>query len=325
MIRRDAKEMRIPLRHHRRFRLRAALPLAGAAVAAGTAICFALDRPPPPARETVVIRTVSEDDIVLVPTPARPVVRGESLAGVPLTDVKWPKSRVSGEYVADRTLLSGTYAAQALPKLVPIPMSALRSEPLETNHVVDGIPQSMRAITVRVDAESAVEGWARSGSFVDVILVRTVERGGDALPEAQVIAENIRILSADRSATDDGSDGLPSAPPTTVTLLTSQEDALRIKSAVTLGRLAFALRGGGDRGPTLSRSLDGRALVGVPRRTSDADEARRGFARSPDGQVFVLASHGRWARLLDDHHPFAAAKSPQDKHGAVSRSGEEAQ
>lgn len=237
------------------------------------------------------LRIVTEDDTIEIPVPARIVARGEKIGDVPIALVQWPKSRVSPEYVLALEGVRSSVAQTTLPKLLPIPLSALSSGPIEHNHVAEAIPAGMRAITVRVDAESAVEGWAQSGSFVDVILVR---KGGGEELETKVIAENVRILSAGRSAEPQAAEQSAPTPPSTVTLLTSQEDALRIKGAANLGRLTFALRGHGDQAPTTSVELTEHSLLGGAKTLIPARHEFRGVARGPDGQNYVLEDGSRW-------------------------------
>jgi Flp pilus assembly protein CpaB len=99
----------------------------------------------------------------------------------------------------------------------------------------------MRAMTVKVDATSAVEGWARGGSIVDVLLVEK--------NRTTVIAEAVRVISAERSLSpidENVASGSPATIPSTVTLLVTQEQCLAINTAVPLGKIAFALRSAKD-------------------------------------------------------------------------------
>jgi Flp pilus assembly protein CpaB len=93
-------------------------------------------------------------------------------------------------------------------------------------------------MTVRVDVTGAVEGWARSGSIVDVLLV---EKNG-----TKVVAERVKIISTERSLSAAASLDPTAAVPNTVTLLVTQEQCLAINTAVAVGKIAFALRSGSD-------------------------------------------------------------------------------
>lgn len=241
-------------------------------------------------------RELAAEDIVLVPAPTRNIARGEKLSSVPFTTIKWPKSRLTAEYLADIAALEDATASTALPKYLPVPIAAMSGSPGEGNRVTERIPQGMRAITVRVDVESAVEGWAQSGNSVDVILVRSSVSG----LESKVIAENVRILSAGRSAEPSGGEHTAPTPPSTVTLLVNQEDALRIKTANSIGKLTFALRGSGDGLPTVAVRLDQKTLIGLPKSPSPAEHIT-GTAFGPDGQKWILGASAKWTKAEESH------------------------
>lgn len=280
-----------PRRLKRRSGLNAVTALTVALIILG--VVAVLSRPNVEAARPQV-QIVNDDDFVMLPTPSRNVAKGENLSAVSFTFIKWPKSRVTDEYIRELSALRDGYAVTFLAKSAPISVTAVSSNASDINQVIEGIPQGMRAITVKVDAESAVEGWAQSGNYVDVILVRT---GGDGEKstgyEGKVIAENIKILSAGRVAEPTKADkGAPKAP-STVTLLTTQEDALRIKMAVNMGKITFSLRGARDQGRTLALNMDQRSLLGRERLTETKTEIR-GIAKGPDGKTYVLGPESRW-------------------------------
>lgn len=247
--------------------------------------------------EEPITRFVNDDDIVVVQVPSRPIVRGEKLSSVPFAAIKWPKSRLSSEYIGTIDAYKDAVAITPLPKLLPIPVSAVTTAPLDANHVSSAIPPGMRGITVRVDAESAVEGWAQSGNYVDVYLVRATK---DGALETRVIAENIKILSAERSALPAASDQIAPKAPSTVTLLVAQEDALKIKTATNLGKLTFALRGTSDPLPVTKLGLNQRELLDGSTPVTPAKKKYRGVARGVDGRTFVLEDNADWAESADE-------------------------
>nr|MBP9838238.1 Flp pilus assembly protein CpaB [Pseudomonadota bacterium] len=240
---------------------------------------------------------VNQDDLVSIPTPSRNIARGERVEALPLTYIKWPKSRISEEYLNDPSNYKNFTTLTPLPKLLPIPLSAISNKVNDKNQVAEAIPQGMRAITVKVDAESAVEGWAQSGNYVDVILVKLNKENENGL-EAKVIAENIKILSAGSSALSAATDSTAPKAPSTATLLTSQEDALKIKTAASLGKLTFALRGTGDQLKTDTTVMDQRALLGSSRSIITPKKDYKGMAKGPDGKVYLLGDSSKWIRSL---------------------------
>lgn len=230
------------------------------------------------------------EELLSIQTPARAVAKGEKLAEVPLVSLLWPKARLGSEYVQDLSNYKEAFALNSLPRLLPVPASSLSFTGVNNNQVSESIPPGMRAITVKVDAESAIEGWAQSGSYVDVILVRLNKEGEGGL-EAKVIAENIRILSAGRSAEPQATDRLAPKAPSTITLLTSQEDALKILAAAKLGRLTFSLRGSGDSRPTTTVNMQQKGVLGIQAQTK-TDYV--GMARGPDGRTYTLGENRKW-------------------------------
>lgn len=242
------------------------------------------------------VKVVTDLDVVQIPTPSRAIAKGERLADVPFTKTSWPRNRVSESFIQDLDRYTSAVAITPLPKHLPVPISAVSLGVIDSNEVVEGIPEGMRAITVRVDAESAVEGWARSGNNVDVIVVRAAVDSSVGL-ESKVIAENVRILSAGQSTTPLTSSASAPPAPATVTLLVSQEDALKIKTAAQIGKLTFALRGKGDGSPTLTVAMSQKRLLGggsdIP---AQPKTEFKGFARDAEGRTYVLADEARWVR-----------------------------
>jgi pilus assembly protein CpaB len=124
----------------------------------------------------------------------------------------------------------------------------IANQPLTTDHIqdtrpvsqIDGsIPAGFRAVTIRTDSTTAVEGWVRPGSKVDVLWTYT--HNGE--PILTTIVQNAKILSAARNINPDN----PNAPvPSTVTMLVTAEDAQKIELAKTTGKISLSLRGSKD-------------------------------------------------------------------------------
>lgn len=272
------------------------LMLIGGASLSALVFCAAvLPHQPAPTPPPVL---APEDDSVIIPTPSRPIARGEQLSNVQWTYLKWPKSRIGNEYLTSIQDYQKAVAISPLPQMLPVPRAALSFNGVEANAVVEGIPQGMRAITVKVDIESSVEGWARSGNTVDVIVIRASKDSADGL-EAKVIAENVKILSAGRSTEAQASGSTAPSAPSTVTLLVNQEDSLKIKTASNFGKLTFALRGTDDSLPATSVAMNQRAMLGGKKREASRARNFRGYARGPDGKLYVLDDHSRWLRSED--------------------------
>jgi Flp pilus assembly protein CpaB len=183
---------------------------------------------------------VPEFKVVEVPVPDRPVGAGISIRDVPVRFEKFPEHQLPPGVVRDIGRVRDSVTLVALPGGLPILDVNLGTGEEASNPLVGRIPQGMRAMTVRVDVTAAVEGWARSGSIVDVLLV---EKHG-----TRVVAERVKIISTERSLSSTVSLDPSAAVPSTVTLLVTQEQCLAINTAVAVGKIAFALRGGADGG-----------------------------------------------------------------------------
>ena len=180
---------------------------------------------------------VGEFDLVKVPVPVEPVAAGSKLSSVEFKTLSYPVHQVPKGSVTDIAPFLNSTTLTSLPANLPVFRENLSASGVVANPVVEMIPEGMRAMTIRVDATSAVEGWAGSGSLVDVLLVKK--------EKTSVVAENIKILSAERSLSPVDGNRAPSVP-NTVTLLVTQEQCLAINTAIQQGKIAFALRGVAD-------------------------------------------------------------------------------
>jgi pilus assembly protein CpaB len=233
-------------------------------------------------------KTEGEAKIVTVLVPRRDLGAGARLRAEDFEAVRFDDRAVPLDAVTSTELVRGASPLRMLPAGLPVSSALLAYENLSgPNAVVERIPPGMRAITVKVDATAAVEGWAGSGSIVDVLLIEK--------NRTSVVAEKVRVLSAERSVSPLESGATPNVP-STVTLLVTQEQALAINTAIPLGRISFALRNAGDDAPWKSTTYSADRIL-VP----DASDARRGNAVTGYASVkqggavrrFALAN-GKW-------------------------------
>ena len=152
------------------------------------------------------------------------------------------------------------------------------SNPKNLNPVIASIQSGYRAVTIKVNSTSAVEGWASAGAYVDVHWV------SNAFGEYSVnlLAQNAKIVSAerqpelnkDRTVNQDAT-----ITPTTVTLLVTDRDAQKISLASTGGELKLHLRGMEDTNKAAqATTLTMNDLLG----TSDPRKSPRGVVRILD-------------------------------------------
>jgi pilus assembly protein CpaB len=103
------------------------------------------------------------------------------------------------------------------------------------------IPDGYRAVTVPVDDVNAVNGSARPGTLVDVMVTLDDVRT-EVEPVTQVVLQNVQVLGNDRSVSTDVNG--QAVQINFVVLLVTPQDAEKLATAETNGRLHLALRWG---------------------------------------------------------------------------------
>lgn len=226
---------------------------------------------------------VAEFDTVKVPVPVNAVVPGTKLKHVQVNYVAYPKHQLPEGAIRDLGPFLEAAALTSLPASLPIFKENISLTAQASNPVVERIPPGMRAITLRVDATSAVEGWAGSGALVDVLLIET--------DQSTVVAEQVKILSAERSVSPVDGASAPDVP-STVTVLVTQEQALALNTAVLRGKIAFALRSSTDEQYWENRTFTAEELRG---KRSDAPGIKGYVAIGKGGERKAFAlTDGKW-------------------------------
>ncbi len=198
--------------------------------------------PVEPTPAAVVIQKEPDREMVEVLVPLRDIA-----AGTPLQPSMFKKDRrlalsVDDRAVKDFEAVIGAYSRTLLVAGTPL-HSDFITNVRPTTAISANIPVGFRAVAIRVNATSSVEGWARAGSKVDVHWTTQV-RGQ---PSLITIVQNAKVLSAERQVSANSQPGAP--VPSTVTLLVSAQDAQKIALAEsTSGQLSLSLRGDTDAG-----------------------------------------------------------------------------
>jgi Flp pilus assembly protein CpaB len=219
------------------------------AVGVGFTLAFKVLNASEHSKESIVVGSF---DTVSVPVPVDIVPIGTAVKDINLKYVRFPKHQLPEGALLNFSNLQNRFVKATLPASLPIFLANLSSDHHVNNPVSAKIPEGMRAMTIEVTATSSVEGWAGSGSFVDVLLV-TPKR-------STVIAEKVKVLSAERVVAP--IDGSPSAAvPRTVTLLVTQEQCLTISTALPHGKISFALRNQSDEGVWSNSSFESEKIV----------------------------------------------------------------
>lgn len=227
------------------------------------AFLFLYRRPPTEVTKTVVVEKQAEIKMVDVLVPLQKVDAGTPLEPAMFRREARAQVGVTNRVIKDFEEIKGTYARSLIVPGQPLYRDFVTNV-RPTNALTANIPEGFRAVTIRVDARSGVEGWARPGARVDVVWASRI-RGQ---PGVTVIVQNARVLSAERDLDAATKPGQP--VPSTVTLLVTAPDANKIQLATTTGSLSLSLRGDNDPGKgvnvnpiTVDDLLGNSAPVGV--------------------------------------------------------------
>ena len=231
---------------------------------------------------------VAEFDMVKIPVPLEPVPAGTRVRDIKFKMAAYPKHQVPSGALASLDVVAESATVVALPAELPVFQANFAQAAVASNPVLERIPPGMRAMTVRVDATSAVEGWAGSGSIVDVLLAEK--------DRTTVIAEKVKVLSAERSVSPVEGASAPSVP-TTVTLLVSQEQCLAINTAAPLGKISFVLRSTRDEENWNNTVYTTDRLKGSTPALQERP-AIKGYVelKNDEGKVAFALADGEWIR-----------------------------
>ncbi len=192
----------------------------------------------------VVVETEAEVKMVDVLVPVQEIAAGTELEPRMFRKESRPQVGVSQRIVKDFEEIQNYYARSLIVSGQPLHKDYITSV-RPVNAVTANIPPGFRAVTIRVDARTSVEGFVRPGAKVDVVWASRI-RGQ---PGVTTIVENAKVLSAERQTQqeiDAAKKGVP--VPSTVTLLVGIADAQKIQLASTTGTLSLSLRGDSDGG-----------------------------------------------------------------------------
>jgi Flp pilus assembly protein CpaB len=234
---------------------------------------------------------VPDYEVVYLPVPKEIVPAGTKGADIEVDMVPFPKDLMPKDALQSLASVFDSRAVAALPAKLPLVSAHFSYARSQANPVLERIPEGMRAITINVDIASAVEGWAGSGSHVDVLLV--------ARDKTVVIAENVEILSAERSVAPIEGEDAPSVPKT-VTILVNQNQALAIVTAIPKGRLSFALRRASDESAWDVTEFDARQLTEQAQPVEQGEVT--GYVRYSDEgkQKGYALTSGKWIPSISE-------------------------
>jgi pilus assembly protein CpaB len=108
------------------------------------------------------------------------------------------------------------------------------------------IPESMRAVAVRVDDVVGVAGFVHPEDRVDVIVTMRPSKPSDAEPISKVILQNVKVLAVGKEIESNDTTRNKPMPVTVATLLVTPDDSEKLALAASQGKLLLTLRSWSD-------------------------------------------------------------------------------
>ena len=116
------------------------------------------------------------------------------------------------------------------------------------NFLSASIAPGMRAVSIRVKAETAAGGFVAPGDYIDVILTYHIKLKGEVETfsseavqryASETILSNVRVLAIDQNAKEGGREAKVVR---TITIEVSKRDAQILAMATTMGKISLSLR-----------------------------------------------------------------------------------
>lgn len=206
---------------------------------------------------------------VMVATKALPV--GTIISPDMVKFQPWPEELIENAYFVeganfDSKMVMGTVVRFPVPAGQPVTQGNL-VKPGDRGFLAAALGAGMRAVTVPVNAQSAVAGFVFPGDRVDLILTQSVTGGGDGPPlkASETVLRNLRVLATDQRADKQSDDKGNTVVNTysTVTLEVTPSIAEKISVAQQVGSLSLSLRSIADNASDLEEAIASGA-VSVP-------------------------------------------------------------
>ena len=199
----------------------------------------------------------------------------------------------------DIAQINGKFAARLLQANVPVLLSDI-TEVRPANLL--SIPSGYRAVTINVDSQTGVEGFAKPNTRVDILFTYTDQ----GRKKVSTIVRFIKVLSVGGvTAADADKAGAPGGGATTITLLVSERDAKKIELAKKVGELSLSLVGDQEEGALdpVSEEVSMADLIGGggPQEVTEEPEEPSNvmYVRDPKSgalERYVLNRKNKWIR-----------------------------
>lgn len=223
-------------------------------------------------------------------TPERPVPAGTKLSEVKYRTMYWPRNQVPEGAIKDVAEVNDKYARVDLPAGSPIERTHLTDKPALS---VLPVTKGNRAVTINIDAVTAIEYHVVPGTWVDVVLTHYVGRD----VRSKVIVQKARVISL--GGFTDSQQPAPGSGPRdprskTVTLDVSPQDALSITAAKQLGKLSLLLRDQSDDKPMPIDEIDSAKVTETEKDSKKQEQKANciGGRIKIEGNEFTVACDG---------------------------------
>jgi pilus assembly protein CpaB len=179
-------------------------------------------------------------DLVTIVVASADIPFGQAILPQALTTISWPREAMPPGVLQDIASLvpaNGKPPRRATHAIAKgdFVLSSKVSDFGDKVTLVQALGPNLRAMAVRVDAETAVGGFVTPGDFVDIVLTQ----GNDADLRAVTILQNVRVLGVDQDA--DMATDQPEVVRTVTVEVTPQQGQV-LALAQEAGTLSLTLR-----------------------------------------------------------------------------------
>ena len=188
----------------------------------------------------------SNEEIVQVLVASKDIPLGNQITEKGIQWQAWPKKASSPKYIlksAEPKALAKYAKALARTGIIagePILQKKLIS-PDSGGFMAAILPKGMRAVSIKISADTGAGGFILPNDKVDVILTRQEKSGGEVMHASDTVLTNVRVLAIDQTFREnEKGDQVVVGKIATVELLPSQTELLEV--ADSMGALSLTLR-----------------------------------------------------------------------------------
>lgn len=257
-------------------------------------------------RQADAYQNLASDEVIEVPksignvtlyATAKYIRAGSKVHKSDFHEILWPRNSVPKGAVRNVKTLVGKYAKHDISAGIPIEQNHLVEQ---RKYVALPITPGMRAVTIKIDSQSGLEGWAHPGTRVDVALTYVNQEE----LTSKVIVQNAKVLSFDgdsRPAHERfgvASNNGKATNGKTLTLEVSPGDALKIQTSKRVGSLSLLLRAPEDDKAARILEVDKNAIDSTFEGNNKIKQCKKGTMRIGKDS-FIIDCDGSINKMAD--------------------------